>query len=288
MGHRLNFLKLRIFAAIRKKVLGKYAQGVIYNTANGLLAAPLDDVSVGKSLGFKGAYDTPEISTLQNLLSRDDVVYVVGTHIGALLIPIAQKSREVIGYEANPETFEYLKTNVHLNALTNSLLFNLAVGDSSRTIEFYQNRMNSGGSKMKPRKDSYLYNYDSPKTIEVKMVSLDQHIESEKLPAPQGIIMDIEGAEYFALKGMQEALKRCRFLYIEYIPHHLENVSGVSNKDFFGLIVPHFNYVKLMRHHEAVIDIKATPGKVLQIADDFRAIGKSDDFLFMKDLANKN
>ena len=85
MGHRLGFLKLRIFAALRKRVLGKYAYGVIYNTANGLLAAPIDDVSLGKSLGFKGAYDTPEISTLQDLLTKDDVVYVIGTHIGALL-----------------------------------------------------------------------------------------------------------------------------------------------------------------------------------------------------------
>lgn len=285
MGHRISFLKLRIFAAIRKRVLGKYAHGVIYNTANGLLAAPLDDVSVGKSLGFKGAYDTPEISTLQSLLSKDDVVYVIGTHIGALLIPVAATCREVIGYEANPETFEYLKTNVHLNSLTNTRLFNLAVGDSSRKIEFYQNRMNSGGSKIKPQKDSYLYNYDSPNTIEVNMISLDQHIESEKLPVPKGIIMDIEGAEFFALKGMQETLRKCNFLYIEYVPHHLENVSCVSNKDFFDLIVPHFNYLKLMRHQSEMIDIKTNPGKVLQIADDFRESGKSDDFLFLKSVS---
>lgn len=284
MGHRFSFLKLRIFADLRKRILGKYAQGVIYNTANGLLAAPIDDVSVGKSLGFKGAYDTPEISTLQDLLTKDDVVYVIGTHIGALLIPLAKKSKEIIGYEANPETFEYLKTNVHLNTLTNTRLFNLAVGDTSCKIEFYQNRMNSGGSKMKPRKDSYLYNYDSPKTIEVSMISLDNHIELENLPEPQGIIMDIEGAEFFALKGMQESLKKSRFLYIEYIPHHLENVAGVSNKDFFNLITPHFNYVKLMRHRSEVMDIRTSPDQLLMIADDFREKGNSDDFLFMKAL----
>lgn len=283
MGHRINFLKQRIFSSIRKRLLGKYAQGVIYNTANGLLAAPLDDVSVGKSLGFKGAYDTPEINTLQKLLSKEDVIYVVGTHIGALLIPLAKTCREIIGYEANPETYEYVCTNVQLNNLQNVRTFNFAVGDSDRKIDFYQNRSNSGGSKIKPHKDSYLYNYDSPNTIEVPMISLDQHIIKQHLPPPQGIIMDIEGAEFFALKGMPDTLAKIRFLYIEYVPHHLDNVSDVSNREFFDLIIPHFSAVRFMRCHTDIIDLKKNAEKFRKIMDGLRQQGHSDDLLFLKE-----
>ncbi|MDZ4714246.1 MAG: FkbM family methyltransferase [Cytophagales bacterium] len=283
MGHRITFLKQRIFSAIRKKVLGKFAQGVIYNTSNGLLAAPIDDVSVGKSLGFRGAYDTPEIVTLQKLLSKEDVVYVIGTHIGALLIPLAGVSKEIIGYEANPETFEYVSTNILLNKLGNVRLFNFAVGDTARNIQFYQNRSNSGGSKIKPVTDKYYYTYDSPKTIEVPMVSLDQHISKNQLPIADGIVMDIEGAEYFALKGMPATLAAARFLYIEYVPHHLENVSGVSNKEFFDLILPHFSAVQFMRHYDGPIDLKQNGKGFAQLVDTLRQQEHADDLLFLKD-----
>ena len=98
-------------------MLGKYAKGVIYRASNGLLAVSLDDVAVGKKLGFKGAYDTPEIAVLQKFFSQDDVIYIVGTHIGALLVPIACHCCQVIGYEANPETFDYVRFNAHLKTM---------------------------------------------------------------------------------------------------------------------------------------------------------------------------
>lgn len=280
MGLRLSFLKQRLFSSLRKRVLGKYAQGVIYNTANGLLSAPLDDVSVGKALGFKGEYDTPEIASLKKLISQEDVIYVIGTHIGALLIPLAKTCRKVIGYEANPETYGYVCTNVQLNNLDNVRIFNYAVGDSSRKIEFYQNRSNSGGSKIKPQTDKYFYNYDSPKTIEVPMISLDAHIASEQLSPPQGIIMDIEGAEYFALKGMPNTLAKARFLYIEYVPHHLENVSGVTNDEFFALILPHFKAVRFMRTHKEVIDLQKDVASFHTMINGMYDAGASDDLMF--------
>jgi FkbM family methyltransferase len=284
MGQRIGFLKQRIFSALRKRVLGKYAQGVIYRASNGLLAVSLDDVAVGKKLGFKGAYDIPEITALQKLFSQDDVIYIVGTHIGALLVPIARRCCQVIGYEANPETFDYVRFNTHLNNLTNTRLFNLAAGDASRTIQFYQNRSNSGGSKIKPKQDQYMYNYDSPSTIDVRMVSLDEHAAVEKLPVPHGVIMDIEGAEYFALKGMPSILEKTGFLYIEYVPHHLKNVSGVSNEEFFELILPHFNYARFMRIHAGVINLRQERDAFFALVRDFSENEKSDDILFLKTL----
>ncbi len=279
---RLSYIKQRLFSALRQRVLGPFAQGVMYRTANGLLAAPLEDVSVGKSLGFKGAYDTGEIGELQKLVLPSDIIYVVGTHIGALLIPLAKSCKEVVGYEANPDTYEYVRINVHLNGATNVRLYNLAVGDTARKIEFYQNRSNSGGSKIKPLTDQYFYTYDSPKTIEVPMISLDAHIRGEQLPPPSIIVMDIEGAEFLALKGMQETLAKVRFLYIEYVPHHLENVSGVTNDQFFAQLIPHFDHVRFMRSRPGTLDLKTSPKEFQTVIDEYYKHGHSDDLLFTK------
>ena len=55
-----------------------------------------------------------------------------------------------------------------------------------------------------------MYNYDSPKTIEVDMVSLDKHLAAENLPEADGMVMDIEGAEYEALIGAKSIISRSK------------------------------------------------------------------------------
>ena len=46
------------------------------------------------------------------------------------------------------------------------------------------------------------------------------------------ILCDIEGAEIDALKGMPETLKNAQCLGIEFMPHHLRNVSEAGVEDF--------------------------------------------------------
>jgi len=53
--------------------------------------------------------------------------------------------------------------------------------------------------------------------------------------------MDIEGSEYFALKGMQKILASARTLIVEYLPIHLSNVAGVTPEQFADPLLPHFN-----------------------------------------------
>jgi hypothetical protein len=52
--------------------------------------------------------------------------------------------------------------------------------------------------------------------------------------------MDIEGSEYFALRGMQKILAKARALIVEFIPHHLTNVAGVTPDQFAATVTPHF------------------------------------------------
>jgi FkbM family methyltransferase len=278
----LGLLKLRLFSLFRRRVLGPHAQGIMYRTANGLLAAPLEDSAIGGALGFEGRYDVAEIDRLKALIRPDDVLYVVGTHIGSLLIPLAKTCRVIVGYEANPDTFDYLRINVLLNDVRNARLFNIAAGDTDRTIGFYQNRSNSGGSKIKPKVEQYAYVYDSPRSIEVTMVSIDEHIRREGLEDADGVIMDIEGAEFLALQGAQKALAAARFLYVEFVPHHLANVAGVSNADFFARITPHFDEVVFVKTREGPFEIGGDAKGFLETADRYRRDGRADDLLFLK------
>ena len=277
---KYSFKKLKSF--LRKKLLGPYAIGVVYETKNGLIMAPINDFLVGKKFGFKGEYNIAEINTIKEIVKPTDSLYIVGVHWGTLLIPLSKTCKKIIGYEANPKTFYFLETNLLVNEINNVLLFNNAAGDASKKMAFYASTINSGGSKIKPKIDKYIYKYDNPETIEVDMVAIDAHVQDHKLPNADGIIMDIEGAEYFALKGMSNLLKTSRFLYIEYVPHHLENVSGTTNEEFFDLILPHYNTVKFMSDKTKVFDIKVDRKGFFNSVDTLMKIGKSDDLLFVK------
>jgi hypothetical protein len=94
--------------------------------------------------------------------------------------------------------------------------------------------------------------------------------------------MDIEGAEYLALKGMPQTLARARFLYIEYVPHHLQNVSGVTNDEFFAHLLPHFDEVRFMRSRPGAINLKSNHQEFKTIIDGYFLAGQSDDLLFTK------
>jgi FkbM family methyltransferase len=278
-----RLLKQARFARKRKNMHGPYARAVLYITENGSFLAPIDDIEIGSKIGKEGGYDLNELNQILHLLDASSVVYVVGTHIGLLLVPIARKTKTVIGYEANPQTFELLQMNIALNQLSNTTIFNYAAGDKDGDIEFYMNVANSGGSKIKPKTDNFIYTFDKPETIKVKMTVLDEHASIENLPPADMIVMDIEGAEYFALKGMQKILAASKALYIEFIPHHLQNVAGVNATQLLDLIIPHYNKAKFMKQ----------PGKVYDIKNDFLSFNatienmmhhqKDDNILFFKD-----
>lgn len=50
-----------------------------------------------------------------------------------------------------------------------------------------------------PKVSAFEYFYDSPKTVLVPAYALDEHLHGQNFSF---VLMDIEGSEYFALKGM--------------------------------------------------------------------------------------
>lgn len=245
------------------------------------MALPISDITIGKNLGFKGHWNFSEIQKLLQQTTQDDVIYFIGTHVGTLLVPIAKKVKTVVGFEANEDTFWFIKANLCLNKISNATIFNKAVGDGAKKVTFYKNTVNTGGSKIKPIKDSILYNYDNPKQVEVDMVALDPFIAEQSLTPPSGIIMDIEGAEYFALKGMQATLAKVRFLYVEFVPHHLQNVSNTSVEKFIKTMTPHFSKAIFLKDNTQ-FDISSSEKELVKHLKTLEKNNVADDILFTK------
>ncbi len=216
----------------------QFLKAVVTKSAQGVFVSDVEDQFIGKSLRESGVYGTDEIDLASKLLESSDDVLVVGAHIGAIAIPLARQCHGVVAIEANPETYKYLQCNVILSEARNVEVLNFAASDSRQKIKFVLSRHNSGGSKRYPLIEHPAYFYDQPQVIEVEAYSLDKKLSKTRYAI---VFMDIEGSEYFALKGMQRILKSAEVLFVEFLPHHLKNVAGVEPEEFASTITPHFD-----------------------------------------------
>src|ERR1700755_2936189 len=77
---------------MRARILSNHGRGIGANTRNGALVVGPKDFAVSRSLLNHGSYDWAEVEWLGRILNEHSQIVFVGTHIGALLVPIALRS----------------------------------------------------------------------------------------------------------------------------------------------------------------------------------------------------
>ena len=170
-----------------------------------LLGAPL----------FASGHHAETLLTFREMIRPGDVVYDIGANIGyyARLMAKEMSPAKVICFEPMRENAELLEMNVRLAKLENTIdVFRVALSDQAGQ-ELLQvddvmggtavlDRV-SGGAASDARKHIGL----PPKTESVRVVRLDDLVQAEKLPPPNFIKIDTEGAEAMVLGGALSTLR---------------------------------------------------------------------------------
>jgi FkbM family methyltransferase len=229
MKQKLQLWLRALRARLSRKIVGPYVRALVVTSGDLQYAVDPEDFGVGWRLRKDGHYGLDEVESFKPYINPQSTVLVVGSHIGTLALPLSRVCREVVAIEANPQTFGLLITNIQLNGITNCRALNIAASNREEDLQFLLNRVNSGGSKRMPVHADYRYTFDKPAQVTVKAHALDTFLAQDRFDF---IFMDIEGSEYFALAGMPRLLGACKTLVVEFIPHHLANVSGVTVQQF--------------------------------------------------------
>lgn len=208
--------------------------GSVFKTSQGMFCINPEDQLVSRELVQTGQYSSGEISSISNFIDLNSNILLLGGHIGSLCIPLSKKVAEMTVFEANPSTYELLKINLSLNHASNITAYNLAANDEFGTLDFVMNTVNSGGSKRMPKEKADAYFFDNPEVRKVPAVRLDDFLHGQSFDL---IFMDIEGSEYFAMKGMPKLLEQASVLVVEFLPHHLSSVAGVTAGEFAECLV---------------------------------------------------
>jgi len=226
----LKRLSRRLRGRWRAKSLGERAIAIVAETKNGRLCVHAGDFNVSRSLLENGEYDWPQISWLKQLLNAESRVVFAGAHIGAVLIPLARFSgtRSIVAYEPSPRNFRLLSMNLALNDIAGVAAINTALGSRAGTIQFTENSINTGNSRVAPADGEITVSLDTlDRTLPTEWASIDL------------IVMDTEGSEVEVMRGAQMSLARTKNLYVEFSPEQLRE-QGSSAVEFVGIVEKYF------------------------------------------------
>jgi len=228
--------------------------GHLYQTDQGVFCVDPTDQFVAQTLIESGEYGRGQLEQLKLFCNSGSSVLLLGAHLGAIAVPLSKLVRNMTIFEANPDTFRLLDANLKLNGCTNVEAFNFAANNENTALQFVLNTVNSGGSKRMPVHRDEVYFEDAPRVVDVPAVRLDDFLLGKSYDV---IFMDIEGSEYFAMKGMPRLVAHASVIFSEFLPHHLTQVGGITIDDYIEcfegfntLIVPsstsvfHFENIK--------------------------------------------
>ncbi len=183
-----------------------------------MIVSPHDYMSYG--IFFFGIYDLQMTDFMKTHIPGDGTCFDIGAGWGwftLLMASLVGPNGRVDLFEAFPPNFRKLETNISLNNFTWVNVHNKAVNNDSGKIYFvppsdeithhinYLNACSGIG---------YITPQPVQGSIEVPMISLDEHVESQKINRLDLIKMDIEGSEYAALIGAKKTINKYRPLVI--------------------------------------------------------------------------
>jgi FkbM family methyltransferase len=152
-----------------------------------------------------GSYESIKQKQLFKYLKPGMVVYDIGAHVGfyTLLLSRAVGSEGMVyAFEPFPDNVIFLRKHHQLNKLVNIIIEEYAISDANGEVNFYCHHVsNYSGSIMR------INGGDNHRILKVKTITLDHYVYQHNNHLPDLIKIDIEGAEYLALIGMQNIIK---------------------------------------------------------------------------------
>lgn len=141
-----------------------------------------------------------------NIIFPGDCVIDIGAHSGRHCKPMAAlagRNGKVIAFEPNPAARDWLMDNVFDGIQNGSVvIMPYAISNVSKKMDFILANERPEESGLKKRK------YNGPTTtkkIEVDVITLDSALRNET-GSPVFIKIDVEGAEFDALKGARDTI----------------------------------------------------------------------------------
>ena len=163
-----------------------------------------------------------------------DVVYDIGSNIGQFTIPLAKAvgdRGQVIAFEPERHSYERLQENVKLNGVTNVRAFRVALGEKNSEGRLFLRGFRNRQSSLLPGNSGSECGSQA-----VDVVKGDQFRNTEGLPLPRAVKIDVEGYEYLVLRGLRDTLAQPTCVLVCCEIHTQSLPDTVSVEAVIGLV----------------------------------------------------
>jgi FkbM family methyltransferase len=218
---------------------------------------------------FPDNYESENFQFFFSSCKKGDTVLDFGAHIG-LFAAMASKavgsSGIVYAFEPSPSTNQLLQKTVKINNASGIIkTFQKAVGGSVGKTTFFvsDGQADNANSLVNYKEDRPFHG------IEIEVTTIDEFVKEQQLTKVDFIKIDVEGAEYDALKGAAETFKKFKPKSILAI--HPEPVKAKSDslEAIYDLVVAlgytaFYNNEPITKEafcaHTGLIDLHLIPG----------------------------
>lgn len=187
-----------------------------------ILASP-DDLAVGRPV-LSGGYEPEVVTVFRSVLRAGMNVIDIGANIGffsMLAATLVGSGGSVLAVEPNPRNARMAEASRRLNGFAQVTVLQAAAGRDIGMLSMHTSFSNGTTSAIET---GMLLGAETVACLALdKVVPPDRRIDLIKA--------DVEGAEYNALLGCQEVLRRDRpVLVLEFSPGQLRGISGVTGE----------------------------------------------------------
>ena len=159
----------------------------------------------------------PKLELLNAMHDCKGIIHM-GAHRGGEAAVYDWFNKQTIWIEANPKIIDDLKD--HTSQYINQKVIQALLSDEDNKLENFNISSNDGASSSIFSFGSYKKIHEKIKMTDVmklKTNTLDTIIKKEQINIDKYDfwVVDLQGAELLALKGANEMIKSCKFMYIE-------------------------------------------------------------------------
>ena len=210
---KLKGIYLKIYFLFKNKLLFKDGYGLSYYLYKN--TRPNSTFNLGVRTD-----DTTVLYTIDKILSSTDLTNSseihcidVGGYIGVVTLMMSkvlknnEKKWKIHTFEPFEESFQRLKENINLDPYkTNIFLNDMAISDSTGTSSLTTYEDSPGETHLENKKLES--NKQSTSLKNVKVITLKDYIDQNRIKHVNICKVDTEGSDYFVIKGLHEHLEK--------------------------------------------------------------------------------
>lgn len=153
-----------------------------------------------------GAVEMPVQRCIASTIQPGHVFFDIGANVGFFSLVAASSSNRscrIFAFEARRSAARMLRRNLRANGM-HGAVWEVAVGDHEGEVDLMVGEHPGGATIARDVAEP------GAKPLRVPSITIDAAIESGRLPDPDVVKIDVEGAELAVLRGMARTLRRAR------------------------------------------------------------------------------